>query len=153
MTDRQLRDEVTTIFMAGHETTANALSWAFYLLTRNEDVLHKLQEEVKTVLGEEGMPTFETVRELKYTLQVVQEVMRLYPPAWVMGRRALGADQLSGHPIAPNTYLLLPIYLLHRDPLHWQRPNEFYPDHFLPEKPRIAPPMPTFPLEAALECV
>ncbi|AXE20212.1 cytochrome P450 [Runella rosea] len=139
MTDQQLRDEVTTIFMAGHETTANALSWAFYLLTKNGDVLHKLREEVKTVLGEEGMPTFENVRELKYTFQVVQEVMRLYPPAWVMGRRALGADQLSGHPIGPNTYLLLPIYLLHRDPLHWQKPHEFYPDHFLPENVKQRP--------------
>ncbi|AEI47158.1 cytochrome P450 [Runella slithyformis] len=139
MTDQQVRDEVTTIFMAGHETTANALSWALYLLSKHRDVLHKLREEVKMVLGEEGMPTFETIRELKYTLQVVQEVMRLYPPAWVMGRKALGDDQLSGYSIAAGTYLLLPIYLLHRDPKYWQKPNEFYPDHFLPENIKARP--------------
>lgn len=139
MTDQQVRDEVTTIFMAGHETTANALSWALYLLAKHADILQKLREEVKTVLGEEGMPTFENVRELKYTLQVVQEVMRLYPPAWIMGRKALGQDELSGYPLEAGTYLLLPIYLLHRDPKYWQKPNEFYPDHFLPENIKVRP--------------
>ncbi|WP_428666771.1 cytochrome P450 [Runella sp.] len=139
MNNQQLRDEVTTIFMAGHETTANALSWALYLLSKNTDVAQKLREEINTVLGEDGMPTFENVRELRYTLQVVQEVMRLYPPAWIMGRKALGEDQLSGHPIEANTYLILPIYLLHRNPAYWQRPNEFYPDHFLPENTKNRP--------------
>lgn len=139
MTDRQVRDEVTTIFMAGHETTANALSWALYLLSKHADVLQKLREEVETVLGQEGMPTFENIRELKYTLQVVQEVMRLYPPAWIMGRKALGQDELSGYPIEVGTYLLLPIYLLHRDPKYWQKPAEFYPDHFLPENTKARP--------------
>lgn len=139
MTNQQVRDEVTTIFMAGHETTANALSWALYLLSKHADVLQKLREEVETVLGKEGMPAFENVRELKYTLQVVQEVMRLYPPAWIMGRKALGEDELTGYSIEAGTYLLLPIYLLHRDPKYWQKPTEFYPDHFLPENTKSRP--------------
>ncbi len=139
MTNRQLRDEVTTIFMAGHETTANALSWALYLLAKHQNVLEKLRREIETVLGEDGLPTFENVRELKYTLQVVQEVMRLFPPAWIMGRKSIGADHLSGHAIAANSYLILPIYLLHRHPVYWQKPHDFYPDHFLAEAIRSRP--------------
>lgn len=139
MTDKQLRDEVTTIFMAGHETTANALSWALYLLAQHSEVVAKMRQELNAVLGKNGTPTFENIRELKYLLQVVQEVMRLYPPAWIMGRKALNSDLLSGYPIQANSFVLISIYLLHRHPDYWERPNDFDPDHFLPEPTKSRP--------------
>jgi len=140
MTDRQLRDEVTTIFMAGHETTANALSWALYLLAKHPAVVQQLREEFNRVLGPDGDPTAENLRELTYTMQVVNETMRLYPPAWVFSRKPLADDVLEGGYRLPagNGVLVCP-YLLHRDPKFWDQPDAFNPDHFLPEKVKARP--------------
>lgn len=132
MSDRQLRDEVTTIFMAGHETTANALSWALFLLAKHPEVLQKMREEAIRVLGERGTPTFENSRELIYSMQVVQEVLRLYPPAWLMGRKALEKDQLGKYQIKKNSYVLISPYALHRHPAYWDHPEDFNPDRFAP---------------------
>jgi cytochrome P450 len=139
MSDQQLRDEVTTIFMAGHETTANALSWALYVLAQHPEVVQRLRHEVLEVLGPEGVPDFESARQLTYTLQVVQEVMRLYPPAWLMGRRALAPDQLGEYPQPANSYVLISPYVLHRHPVYWPDPERFDPDRFTPEAVKERP--------------
>ncbi|MPR34576.1 cytochrome P450 [Salmonirosea aquatica] len=130
MSDGQLRDEVTTIFMAGHETTANALSWALYLLARYPEVAHKIREESTEVLAQKDKSTFEKARELRYTLQVVQEVMRLYPPAWVISRRSLAEDQIGPYAFPTDSYFLISPYTLHRRPEYWQEPEAFNPDRF-----------------------
>lgn len=136
MTDQQLRDEVTTIFMAGHETTAVAMSWALYLLAQHPEIAQKVRQEVLNVVGPTGTPGFEHVRELRYTMQVIQEVMRLYPPAWVVSRRSLGPDTYGEHAVGPNAYVLISPYVLHRDPAQWACPNAFHPDHFSPGEQR-----------------
>ncbi|HEV7347869.1 cytochrome P450 [Telluribacter sp.] len=139
MSDQQLRDEVMTIFMAGHETTANALAWALYVLAQHPEVVNKMRTEIQEVLGPQGVPTFNTARQLSYTLQVVQEVMRLYPPAWMIGRKALAADQLGDYPVAENSYVLISPYVLHRHPDYWQEPDVFNPEHFAPEAVKTRP--------------
>ncbi|RRA99193.1 cytochrome P450 [Larkinella rosea] len=141
MTNQQLRDEVTTIFMAGHETTANALSWAFYLLANHPDVTEKLREEINMVLGPTDLPTMETLRELTYATQVIQETMRLYPPAWIFGRQPLHSDQFGDYRVEvpkADGMLICP-YLLHRDPRYWEKPETFEPEHFLPERVKNRP--------------
>ncbi|WP_128548206.1 cytochrome P450 [Larkinella soli] len=141
MTDKQLRDEVTTIFMAGHETTANALSWALYLLADHPEVVRKMREEIDRVLGPDGLPTVETLRELTYVMQVIQETMRLYPPAWIFSRQPLRTDQFGEYRIVmpgARAVLICP-YLLHRDPKYWAAPDRFDPDHFRPERVRERP--------------
>ncbi|GAB2786820.1 cytochrome P450 [Rhabdobacter roseus] len=130
MSDQQLRDEVTTIFMAGHETTANALSWALYLLAQHPDVAARVRSEAHEVLGEAGVPTFDSARRLTYTLQVVQEAMRLYPPAWIVGRRALEVDYFGEYEQPKDGIVLVSPYLLHRNQNYWDRPDVFDPERF-----------------------
>ncbi|MFC5409176.1 cytochrome P450 [Larkinella bovis] len=141
MTNQQLRDEITTIFMAGHETTANALSWALYLLAKHPEVAAKVRDEINRVLGATRFPTVETLRELPYTTQVIQETMRLYPPAWIFGRQPLQSDQFGAYRLTvpgANGVLICP-YLLHRDPRYWEKPDTFDPDHFRPEAVKLRP--------------
>lgn len=139
MSDGQLRDEVTTIFMAGHETTANALSWALYLLAQHPGVAQKIREESKKVFATEGTSAFEKARELRYTLQVVQEVLRLYPPAWIVGRRSLGPDSLGPYAFPADSYFLISTYSLHRKPEYWPEPEVFDPDRFSEENSKGRP--------------
>ncbi len=139
MSDGQLRDEVTTIFMAGHETTANALSWALYLLAKYPEVVEKIREESKVVFAKTETSTFEKARELKYTLQVVQEVMRLYPPAWVVSRRSLAEDQIGPYTFSADSYFLLSPYTLHRRPEYWPEPEVFDPERFSEENVKSRP--------------
>jgi len=141
MTNQQLRDEVTTIFMAGHETTANALSWALYLLAQHPDVVRKMRAEIAEVLGPNPVPTADNLRQLTYTLQVIQETMRLFPPAWVVSRRPLGPDQFGDYPVpVPGVdVVLVAPFLLHRDPRYWHNPEAFDPDHFLPDHVKERP--------------
>ncbi len=136
MTNQQLRDEVTTIFMAGHETTAVAMNWTLYLLAQHPEIAQQVREEVLAVVGPTALPGYDHVRELKYTLQVIQESMRLYPPAWLISRRSLGPDQFGDYAVGENTYVFISPYALHRDPAQWAFPNAFHPDHFLPERQR-----------------
>lgn len=138
MSDKQLRDEVTTIFMAGHETTANALSWALYTMAQHPEVVDEIRKEYSRVLGNEA-PTFEKARELRYTMQVVQEVMRLYPPAWVVGRRALSEDQMGPYAFPKNAYFLICPYTLHRRPEYWEQPEIFNPERFSEENSKDRP--------------
>ncbi|GAB3910367.1 cytochrome P450 [Larkinella knui] len=141
MTNQQLRDEVTTIFMAGHETTANALSWAFYLLAKHPEITENVREEINRVLGPTNLPTIATLRELTYTTQVIQETLRLYPPAWIIGRQPLHSDQFGDYRVeVPGADgLLICPYLLHRDPRYWEKPAAFHPEHFSPEQVKLRP--------------
>lgn len=141
MTDAQLRDEVMTLFLAGHETTANALSWTFYLLAQNPEAQAKLEAELESVLGGR-LPTVDELPQLKYTRMVFSEAMRLYPPAWVVGRQALAPDQIGGYTIPAGASVLMSQHVLHRHPNYWSEPDCFIPERFAPdcedERPRYA---------------
>jgi cytochrome P450 len=130
MSDLQLRDEAMTILLAGHETTANALAWTFYLLSQNPDVEHKLHEELDT-LGDAPLGA-EDVARLPYTRAVIAESLRLYPPAWIVGRRVLDEYKLGPYTIAPRTIVLMSQWVVHRDPRWWPDAEAFTPERWLP---------------------
>jgi cytochrome P450 len=133
MSDRQLRDEVVTIFSAGHETTALALTWTFYLLSTHPEVERRLRQEVDQALGGH-LPTVADLPRLAYVTRVIKEAMRLFPPAWAISRRSIGADRFGPYPIPPKAFVLLCPYLTHRHPAFWDNPEGFDPDRFLPER-------------------
>jgi cytochrome P450 len=132
MSDRQLRDEVMTIFLAGHETTANALAWIWYLLSQNPEAEEKFHRELKTVLGGR-LPGAQDIPQLKYTLQIIEEALRLYPPAWLIARRTLSPDRLGEYFIKKDANVLICPYIIHRKPEYWPDPEKFDPERFLPE--------------------
>jgi cytochrome P450 len=132
MDDAQLRDEVMTIFLAGHETTANALTWALYLLSKNPGVARSVREEVRNVAGDESITAAHT-RELDLTKRVLQEAMRLYPPVWMTARSPNVDDTLGGYHIPKGSLVLTSPYVAHRHPDHWEDPEGFDPDRFLEE--------------------
>lgn len=133
MTDRQVRDEVMTLLLAGHETTANALSWAFHLLARHAEVRNQLEREVDDVLGGR-IPSAADVPHLPYSLRVFKEVLRLYPPAYLVGREAAKDLTLGGRAIRRGTFVLVNIYGMHHLPALFAEPERFDPDRFLPER-------------------
>ena len=138
MDNRQLRDEVMTIFVAGHETTANALSWTLYLLARHPEELKKCRDEAEQVLHGEA-PTFSKLRELKYLLMVIDESMRIYPPAWMIGRKTIKNDVIGNYKIAPGHNVLISPYALHRDKRYWPEPEKFRPLRFTAEEVKKRP--------------
>lgn len=127
--DQQARDEAMTLFLAGHETTANALSWTWYLLSQHPDVEQRLHEEVDRVL-EGRLPTAADVPQLVLTEAIITEAMRLYPPAWIIGRRAIEAFRAGGFDFGPGTLVFMSPYVLHRDPRHFPDPARFLPDRW-----------------------
>lgn len=129
MSNKQLRDEILTIFVAGHETTQIALGWTFYLLTQHPDKLAVLNEEIKNELKGE-IPTAQTIRGLHYLKQVIDESMRCFPPAWIMGRRTIEKDIIHGYEIPPYTNIIMPIYVVHHDEKVWENPFDFVPERF-----------------------
>ena len=135
----QLRDELVTIFSAGHETSSNGLAWILYLLCQHPEVVEKLRSEASRVLRKGEMPKLETLKQLSYTRQVIEEGMRLYPPVWGVSRYAKEEDEWNGHPIKAGTITLLFIYHLHRHADLWENPESFDPDRFAPEKVKIRP--------------
>jgi cytochrome P450 len=137
MTDRQLDDEIMTLFLAGHETTANVLSWSLLLLGQNPEVERKLIEELDRVLGGR-VPTPADLPQLPYTDAVLRESMRLYPPVWVIGRRALAPFRLGDYEIPANTNMLISQYLMHRDARYFPEPQRFDPDRWSASDPRAA---------------
>jgi cytochrome P450 len=140
MSDKQVRDEILTLFLAGHETTANALSWTWYLLALNPDAERRLFEEVDAVLGGRE-PSMDDVEALRYTYAVFAESMRLYPPAWTMGRTPKQPFDLGGYRIPANSICLMSQWLIHRDPRFWPDPLQFLPDRWLtpdPQRPKLA---------------
>ena len=130
MSDAQIRDEALTILLAGHETTSNAISWAFYLLARHPSVDDALRAHLARVLGERA-PSADDLAQLDYVRAVVAETMRLYPPAWAIGRRAVEAVTLDGHRIARGDYVLTMPYVTHRDPTLFAEPERFRPERWL----------------------
>jgi len=132
MTDAQLRDEAMTIFLAGHETTANALAWTWYLLSGAPDVEQQLHEEVDRVLGGR-MPTVADLPRLALVEQVITESMRLYPPAWIIGRRAIGEYEVGGYTLPPRTIVLISPYVIQRDARFFEEPDRFMPARWTPE--------------------
>ncbi len=135
MSERQIRDEVLTIFAAGHETTANALSWTWYLLGKHTEAMKTLQQEVDTVL-EGRTPELTDIPNLKYVSQVFHESLRLYPPVPMMPRRVEGETSLHGYHIPANSLVFTSIYHIQRHPDLWREPARFDPDRWLPEHAR-----------------
>ena len=119
-----------TLVVAGHETTASALNWFWYLLARHPQVEMRLHDEVDR-WNEDGAD-LNSVAQLTYTRQVLDETMRLYPPGWLLTRRSIGADTVGQHPIAAGTNVFLSPYLIHRHPAFWENPETFDPDRFAP---------------------
>lgn len=128
-TDDQLRDEILTILLAGYETVANALAWTFYLLSQNSQSEQRLHEELRDVLGGRA-PSLADVSRLRYTEMALAESMRLYPPAWAMGRCARQDFSLGPWRFPARTTVLMSQYLLHRDPRYWHDPLTFRPERF-----------------------
>ena len=133
MTDRQLRDELITLFSAGHETSANGLNWAFYLLDQHPEVAQQVKAEIQEVIGDRR-PTPADLMRLTYTRQVLMEVLRLYPPAWAIGREPLEDDEIDGFLIPKGTAVVMASYAVHRNPAYWPDPERFDPTRFEPEK-------------------
>ena len=133
MTDQQLRDEVVTIFLAGHETTALALTWTWYLLSKHPDVERKLHAELDAVLGGRA-PTLADLPALPYAGMVLDEAMRLYPPVYYVGRQALADDVVGGFRIAKGTMVGINMFVTHRHPAFWENPEGFDPERFAPER-------------------
>ncbi len=131
MSDTQLRDEVMTIFLAGHETTANALSWAWVQLSRHPEVAQRLTAELETVLAGRT-PTLEDIPALVYTRQVLDEVMRLYPPAWTIARSPTEDDTLGGYFIPKGSLVFVSPWVVQRHPGLFPNPEGFDPDRFAP---------------------
>jgi cytochrome P450 len=141
MSDQQLRDEAVTILLAGHETTALALSWTWSLLTEHPDQEERLAAEVRDVLSGRSA-TVEDLPKLRFTEQVVLESMRLYPPAWAVGREALHDCQVGGYAVPAGTTIYMSPWVIHRSPRFFDKPEEFYPERwqgdFAKQLPRFA---------------
>ncbi len=132
---RRVRDEAATFLLAGHETTANALSWMWYLLALNPDARARMLAEVDDVLGD-GRPAFADVARLSWTTACFQEAMRMFSPAWVVPRKCVQDDVIDGHRIPKAATVLIPIDSLHHDPRFWPDPEAFDPSRFMPENIR-----------------
>ncbi|HEV7967523.1 MAG TPA: cytochrome P450 [Candidatus Acidoferrales bacterium] len=137
MNDRQLHDEIMTLFLAGHETTANVLSWTWFLLGQNPEAEEKLHEELGRVLGGR-VPTPADLPRLVYTDMALRESMRIYPPVWVIGRRALAPFRLGEYELPADTNVLISQLILHRDARYFPEPDRFDPDRWCVGDPRNA---------------
>ena len=134
MSDRQLRDELLTMVLAGHETTANLLTWTFVLLSRHPEVAQRVREEAIAVLGSDRDPTLDDVKSLPYARMVLDEGMRLYPPAWTFERQATERDVIGGYTVEPGHVVAISPYILHRHPAYWENPETFDPERFSPAR-------------------
>jgi len=144
MNDRQVRDEVMTLLTAGHETTANALTWTWYFLSQHPDVEHRLNDELNEVLGGR-LPTVDDIAHFSYMRMILEEALSLYPPACVFSRKAIADDELRGYAIPANSMIVLSPYATHRHSAVWERPEEFDPERFTPERSASRPHFAYFP--------
>ena len=144
MNDKQLRDEALTLLLAGHETTANALTWTWYLLTQNPEPAAKMREELDRVLGGR-LPTLEDLPNLVYTTQVAREGLRMMPPGWVFGRSPIEPDEIGGYPVQPGTLVMMSSFATHRHPEFWDDPERFDPDRFANDAHKDIHPFAYFP--------
>lgn len=146
MTEKELLDEVMTLIVAGHETTASVLNFAWYLIVKNPAIEAKLLEEMAFLEGR--LPGFEDIPALSYTKQVLQEVMRLYPPGWMLTRRAIADDHLGEYDIPAGSDVFLIPYLIHRRADIWQEPEAFLPERFTAEREKERHKFAYFPFAA-----
>ena len=144
MSDKQLRDEVLTIFIAGHETTANAMAFTLYLLGKNPEAKARLQKELSEVISN-GEITFEKLQRLEYTTMVIKESMRLYPPAWMIPREAAKDDVIGGYQIKKGDKVLASPYAMQRSKRYWKNPEAFIPERFTAENMKDMPRYAYFP--------
>ena len=144
MSDAQLRDEALTIFLAGHETTANALTWTWYLLSQHPEIEARLHSELDSALGGRR-PTFEDLQNLPYTRMVLSESMRLYPPAWAIGRRALKSFKVRQYEVSAGSVVLMSQYIMHRDERFFPEPEHFDPERWTAESQAQRPKFSYFP--------
>jgi cytochrome P450 len=149
MSDTQVRDEALTLFLAGHETTANALSWSWYLLAQNPEVERKLHAELDEVLHGR-LPTIGDVPHLPYTEMIVTESIRLYPPAWAIGRRALTEQKIGKYVVPANSIVLLSPFVTQRDARFFPEPDRFDPDRWTAEAKQSRPQYAYFPFGGGL---
>ena len=133
MSDRQLRDEVMSVFLAGQETTANALTWTLYLPSQHGSEEDRLHEEAASRLAGRP-PTREDVPHLPFTTMVLHESMRFFPPAWLFGRSPIEDDEVDGYRIPAGSLVFLSPYVTHRHPDLWSDPERFSPERFAPDK-------------------
>jgi cytochrome P450 len=131
--DSEIRDQVLIFMLAGHDTTAIALTFALHLLGRHGDAQRRVRDEVDTVIGDRT-PTADDVAALQYTTMVLKEAMRLYPPAWGLGRKATAADRIDGYEISAGADVAVSAWVTHRHPAFWEEPERFIPERFAPER-------------------
>ncbi len=141
---QMLRDQIMSMVLAGHETTAGALSWSWYLLSKNPSVERRLKEEVGTVLGDRP-PTIADLPRLSFARMVFEESMRLYPPVWTISRTALNDDVIGGVQVKAGTTVMLCPYAIHRSPRYWENPEGFDPERFSPDRSKLRHPYAYFP--------
>ena len=154
MSNEQVRDEAMTLFLAGHETTANLLAWTWYLLALNPEAERRLHAEIDAALEDGRPPTVDDLPRLRYTEMVVSEVMRLYPPAWAVGRRAVADHEAGSYLVPAGSLILVSQYVAHRDPRFWPDPLRFDPERWTPEAKDARPQYAYFPFGAgARRCV
>jgi cytochrome P450 len=147
MPDNQLASEIMTLIVAGHETTASTLNWTWYLLSKNSEVEEKLSSELNTLLGSD-FPALSDLPKFIYTRQVIEETLRLYPPGWLMTRKALKDDQLDDYHVPAGTEVYISPYLIQRHPAFWEAPDRFNPDRFEPGQSRDRHPTTMLPFSA-----
>jgi cytochrome P450 len=153
MSVEQLRDELMTFYLAGHETTANALSWSVYLLMKHPAALAKVHAEIDRVLGRRRA-TVEDGKDLTYTTQVLEEAMRLFPPGWIIARNAIEEDEVAGVRVRRGTQVCFTPYVTHRDPSIYPDPETFDPDRFTPDKVKARPAYAYLPFSGgARKCI
>jgi cytochrome P450 len=136
--DRRMRDELVTLLLAGHETTASTVGWTLHLVSRHPEVRDRLHEEAVAVYGGHR-PTYEDLTRLRYTNMVLQETMRLFPPVWILTRRAVADDVVGGYRVPAGAEVLICPYTLHRHPRYWVDPERFAPERFDPDVPSNRP--------------
>ena len=157
MSDLQLKDEIMTIFLAGHETTSNALTWTFYLLSQHPTAEARLYAELCSVLGDKGakrIPTAEDIPKLEYAEKVFRESMRLYPPAWTIGRQAINDYKVDKYIIPAGSIILMSQYVMHHDSRYFSDPDLFYPDRWTKEAKLQLPRFSYFPFGGGIRgCV
>jgi cytochrome P450 len=147
MTDQELRDELATLFVAGHRTTATALAWAWYVLSQNPAAEAALHEEIDRVLGDR-VPTFEDLASLVHTRRVLAETIRLYPPVWSISRVVLEEHEMAGYTIPAGAIVVVSPYLVHRDPRWYPDPERFDPGRWTDEEQEKRPKFSYFPFGA-----
>lgn len=144
MSEKQIRDEVMTIFLAGHETSALSMAYSFLLLAENPQVDQKIQTELTNILENNAL-TFDKTKDLSYLRQSIQESLRLYPPAHVLLRRALAPDRFGNYEVPTDTNVLMSVYVMHRHPKYWENPEAFLPERFENERIKQIPKFAYFP--------